>query len=146
MIKHDIFLCFFFKQKKHLFIFNINWWRDSFVHDVDYKSFFKVCCQWKQRAEEKLRDLIQRDLINVKTLHDDEDELYRVFTHATAFSLTIIIIYEEENIDMSMSIKDENILITLDDSLNWANEVKFIKRDASNCWELFVKSIDIQSF
>lgn len=57
--------------------------------------------------------------------------------------LTITIIYKEENNNISISIRDKNILITLNDLLNRADEVKFIKHDASDYRELFIESVNI---
>ncbi len=74
-----IFIIFFDFYKYHMISFELDWQRDSFIHDVDYESFDSILCSNRSQKSQEIS--IQRSSNDVRTLRDQK-------SHHAEFSLT----------------------------------------------------------
>ncbi len=116
-MKSKRIVCYFAKQ---------DWQQDSSIHDVNYESFDSILCLNRSQKSQEIS--IQRSLNDVRTLHDQK-------SHHAEFSLMQQLSSNSHNQstkkinDMSMSVKDEKILLV-------------IKQFRWRVWELWLQVVE----
>ncbi len=99
-----------------LFFYVIEDWQwDSSVHDVNYESFDSIL--YLNRSQKSQKISIQRSLNNVRTLRDQKSH-YAEFSLMWQFSSNSHNWFMKKINDMSMSVKDEKILLVIK-QLRW---------------------------